>query len=313
MGSLTDGATRMGMGIAGGIEKRRDRKDERKRITTRLGTLDEYKDRTDELEELSLRELQALDDEDAFKRAKAREDAEMANLLQNTQLGAQEYGYRDLVNPQRVEQEGLRTDSLRQALEETTAGQNDRLALLNGQSRVVGAQANQLEGEQLRQKNMSAAIRALLENANDEELAAVKQLSAAGGDVPLDLLRTYLEPGFKPQFSQGPSGAVAMTTSKKSAVPVRSDAGDKPALEKLEIGGKTYFVGPGNRYFDEEGVPVEFGGGMGGGGMLFGADGKLKSADEKPPLSEEDRQAIEWAKANPQDPRAATILKKHGT
>lgn len=79
-----------------------------------------------------------------------------------------------------------------------------------------------------------------------------------------------------------------------------------PDVRKIVVGGATYFVGPGDRYFDAEGRPITFGSaGPRLGGLLDGDTSPVG-------LNAEDQAALDWADRNPNDPRAAKIRQKLG-
>lgn len=171
----------------------------------------------------------------------------------------------------------------------------------------------------------------------------VRDVAAAGGDVSPEALQaaSYLQQqrdareGFTPSLVEMGNGVTAMMTSKKSAVPI--DRGDaRPVTQTVEVGGKRYTVGPGNKYFDEQGAPVEFGAEkpmtatewlMSGGkpeeyqpyranfakATSPGAATAAPAAAAAPrQLGLKEQEAYDWAKANPKDPRAKQILQKLG-
>ena len=182
-----------------------------------------------------------------------------------------------------------------------------RVRQTGAQAALAGTQMLNAKDDRERQKAQQAAVLEFLKNSSDAELGKLQEFAQAGGQPPMELLAEYLTPGFAPQFSEGPGGALGMTTSKRSAVPVRQPKTAEPALQELKVGKKTYYVGPGNKYFDEAGEPVDLGGG-GGAAPLFGPGAAAGGGS----MSEQDRQALEWARANPSDPRAAQILKRLG-
>jgi hypothetical protein len=97
---------------------------------------------------------------------------------------------------------------------------------------------------------------------------AVMQYMKAGGDAPgaedlsqayqhLQALKDSGKP-FQPSLVDLGNGVSAMTTSKGSAVPITKGA-TKPTTQSMNVGGRNLTVGPGNKYFDEQGQPVDFG------------------------------------------------------
>ena len=98
---------------------------------------------------------------------------------------------------------------------------------------------------------------------------AVAAYMKAGGDAGgaenlaqayqhLQALKDSGQP-FKPSLMELGNGVSAMTTSKGSAVPITKGE-PKPTTQSVQVGGRKLTVGPGNRYFDENGQAVDFGG-----------------------------------------------------
>lgn len=53
-------------------------------------------------------------------------------------------------------------------------------------------------------------------------------------------------------------GVTYVYTQDGNLSPLAKDKADKPAVQTVQIGGKTYSVGPGGQYFDAQGEPVDF-------------------------------------------------------
>lgn len=109
---------------------------------------------------------------------------------------------------------------------------------------------------------------------------------------------------------------------------------ETPPTQQLEVGGRKLVVGPGDKYFDEQGQPVDFSQDnekplsvtdwlmMGNKGADYKAYWEEFSKVKKSMMSEppaatapaaaasQDEQALAWAKANPSDPRAAKIKQR---
>jgi hypothetical protein len=119
---------------------------------------------------------------------------------------------------------------------------------------------------------------------------------------------------------------------------------EEPATRELAVGGRKLTVGPGGKYFDEKGAPVDFGSNTPPrapepflktidpelyqaqreeylahlaakkqGGSAAPAAAQPAGGAKSPALAAQDQQALTWAKANPKDPRAAKILARLGT
>lgn len=257
----------------------------------RIKTDPMWKEKQDELEGMSNDQLREIDEGITVERAKGIQDSQTARNNASTDLMIQELLER-----------------------RSTAGARQTMA---------GAQAEQAElavqGAKDSKERASKFDQAILELTKtpefQEELGLLGKLAEQGASIPAETILQMLEPKFKPELSTLPDGTTAMTTSRKSAVPVsrpKDSEPEKPVTQTLKIGGKTYTVGPGNRYFDEQGNPVQFGGGSGGGGYDLGGMLQGRFGGEQKELTEQDKQAIEWARANPSDPRAVEILKRHG-
>lgn len=84
---------------------------------------------------------------------------------------------------------------------------------------------------------------------------------AAGITDPrlLDAIGKYADATpWQPTLQDLGENVLSMTTSPRSAVPVQKPARTM-ATQPLEVAGKKFTVGPGDRYFDANGVPVQFG------------------------------------------------------
>lgn len=89
---------------------------------------------------------------------------------------------------------------------------------------------------------------------------AVRKSLAAGVEDPrlLAALSKYSESEpFTPAMVDLGNGTVAMMTSPKSAVPIIKPP-KTSAATPITVGNRQFTVGPGNRYFDERGAPVQF-------------------------------------------------------
>lgn len=112
---------------------------------------------------------------------------------------------------------------------------------------------------------------------------------------------------------------------------------EKPVTREIDVGGQKMTVGPGDKYFDKDGKPVNFGTERAPSPPPF----ELKTTDPElyeamkaeyldyrarrgsapapaaaaagaPGLSDQDEQALAWANAHPKDPRAAQIKQRLG-
>jgi hypothetical protein len=137
-----------GHAIGQGIRDRKKNKQERAAITTRLGTLEQFKDRKDELEEYSLGDLRGLEESVLMKRAKEVEDqkakmrakqleqltqmianqgsqeqrAQQSHALQ-MQLGGKQVGAFDANQDMKAQKHKLTMEQLAKSLEGPTAPQ----------------------------------------------------------------------------------------------------------------------------------------------------------------------------------------------
>lgn len=171
--------------------------------------------------------------------------------------------------------------------------QKSQRAMQAQQMQLTQAQLKGYEaGQQAALRSSGAVQLAAGGNANRDQAAAILQgggnfqsltPSAPGGNsstVTLDALRRGAAVGdatdlgktlgtleslhrkeqpFTPAVVDLGNGRQAMTTSASSAVPLTPPKTAKDDLTPIEIGGKKYFVGPGNHYFDDNGKPVQLG------------------------------------------------------
>ena len=115
------------------------------------------------------------------------------------------------------------------------------------------------------------------------------------------------------RFAVGPKGNFASSGTN----PEKTKA-EEQLIKQVKIGDRTLFIGPGNRYFDEGGQPVDFGGSdwtkaldsLSGQTNQPTTDSETVPAIDPTKLSARDQQALQWAQQNPQDPRADAILQR---
>lgn len=144
-----------------------------------------------------------------------------------------------------------------------------KLASTEATTRGANAQAGYYEGKSESERNTGEALAAALAGLGAQEpgspVQMMREVAADGGNVGdprvaalLDALKKPEAP-FEPSWLTGPDGMLAMTTSSKSAVPLQAPRGAKPATQQVQVGGRNYVVGPGNRYLDADtGQPVDF-------------------------------------------------------
>ena len=143
-----------------------------------------------------------------------------------------------------------------------------KLAATEATTRGANAQAGYYEGRATTERNTGEALAMTLAGLGAQEPGSaaevLRQVASEGGDVGdprvaaiIDALKPPERP-FEPQWLTGPDGMAAMTTSSKSAVPLQRPQPPAPATQQVQVGGKSYTTGPGNRYFDEAGNPVDF-------------------------------------------------------
>ena len=89
----------------------------------------------------------------------------------------------------------------------------------------------------------------------------LKSYIGSGGAINRDVvtaaqLQEPPPPAFSPKVVDAGGGVQALMTSPRSAIPVPRPKDAAP--NTFTAGGKSYIVGPGNRYFDAQGNPVVF-------------------------------------------------------
>lgn len=185
-----------GHAIGQGIRDRKKNKNERASITTRLGTLDEFKERVDEFEEMSLGDLRGLEESVVMKRAKQVEDEKRkTNELRQQQIA------------QMLEH---------QKAQESRAQANHVLQSQLGEKQLGAFDVNQdmkAEQHQANMKKLAAQLNPTL-NPVEEILPGIHRAPLGNGNFQnIDLRPKATEqPGFTPITL--PDGSTAYNPSK---------------------------------------------------------------------------------------------------
>lgn len=279
--SIAQTISNAGASLGRGLENRANRKRERTQLITRLGTYDEFADKKDDLEELSLSELRGLEEGwnvrqgQAIQQRKAQEQQmQMQKLQQEMELAKEKH-----VTDTAIKE----ADLMRRRKENQNMDSYFDVDMQTAKQKQEAHAARMAEQERKANAPQPGTV--------TEIAPGVRMVNIGNGQH--QILRDEPAEGFKPV--KFPDGSTKYEFT-----------GDINKL--ITEDGKKVFNTPGMN-------PLALFAAMMGEQTPEGAQAPAAAtapAQAARQLSARDKAAIEWAQANPDDPRSKQILKRNG-